>query len=123
MKGALEISLLFLLLFTFSCGKKDSSTLPPVRQEQHAIGIFKTTLKPSNEGISPANGTSQVRIQQDIFHARVYVKAADYVDHAQHIHSGTRCPTISDDKNKDGIIDAEEAEAVYGPVLFTIDDQ
>lgn len=41
--------------------------------------------------------------------------------HAQHIHTGTRCPTLADDTNGDGVIDATEATSVYGPVLIPLD--
>lgn len=41
--------------------------------------------------------------------------------HGQHVRLGTRCPTLSDDTNSDGVIDAREGEAVYGGVYFPLD--
>lgn len=41
--------------------------------------------------------------------------------HAQYVRVGSRCPSIQDDTNQDGIIDAVEGEAVYGKVLFPLD--
>lgn len=43
------------------------------------------------------------------------------VIHAQNVRLGRRCPTMDDDQNNDGIIDAVEGEAVYGPILFPLD--
>lgn len=41
--------------------------------------------------------------------------------HAQNVRIGSRCPTLADDTNADGIIDAKEAEAVYGGIFFPLD--
>lgn len=41
--------------------------------------------------------------------------------HSQYVRLGSRCPTVTDDKNSDGIIDAAEGEAVYGKVYFPLD--
>lgn len=47
--------------------------------------------------------------------------AGPAVIHSQNVRIGTRCPTLRDDLNQDGIIDAAEGEAVYGPSLFPLD--
>jgi hypothetical protein len=39
----------------------------------------------------------------------------------QYVHTGSRCPTMADDTNGDGFIDAVEGEAVYGQVLIPLD--
>lgn len=41
--------------------------------------------------------------------------------HAQNVRVGRRCPTMSDDINSDGIIDAQEGERVYGKIFFPLD--
>lgn len=41
--------------------------------------------------------------------------------HSQNVRLGTRCPTANDDTNADGIIDAQEGEAVYGGIYFPLD--
>jgi hypothetical protein len=41
--------------------------------------------------------------------------------HAQNVRVGRRCPTLDDDLNHDGVIDASEGEAVYGKVFFPLD--
>jgi hypothetical protein len=41
--------------------------------------------------------------------------------HAQNVRVGRRCPTLDDDTNHDGIIDAREGEAVYGKIFFPLD--
>ena len=43
------------------------------------------------------------------------------VIHAQNVRQGRRCPTMNDDMNQDGIIDAVEGEAVYGAILIPLD--
>lgn len=40
---------------------------------------------------------------------------------AQNIRQGSRCPTMEDDLNLDGFIDANEGEAVYGKMLIPLD--
>lgn len=41
--------------------------------------------------------------------------------HQQDIHEGTRCPTLADDTNADGVIDYQEGESVYGKILIPLD--
>lgn len=41
--------------------------------------------------------------------------------HAQYIRTGKRCPIMDDDINADGVIDAQEGEAVYGKIFFPLD--
>jgi hypothetical protein len=43
------------------------------------------------------------------------------IAHFQNIHSGTRCPTMSDDTNGDGFLDIQETIAVAGKVIVPLD--
>ena len=47
--------------------------------------------------------------------------APAFVEHEQHIHLGSACPTISNDDNNDGFLDAVEASTVSGKVLIPLD--
>lgn len=41
--------------------------------------------------------------------------------HQQNVYLGSRCPTLEDDLNADGFIDAVEGEKVYGKILIPLD--
>lgn len=41
--------------------------------------------------------------------------------HQQNVYTGTRCPNLNDDTNKDGYIDINEATAVLGSVIIPMD--
>lgn len=49
------------------------------------------------------------------------INAGPELIHAQNVRLGNRCPTIDDDLNADGIIDAQEGEKVYGKIFFPLD--
>ena len=116
------------LLTTFiSCGDSDNSYsggVPP-QQEQSQEGVFTASLSPENgtdgPDISNATGTAVLTIEGDNFTSTVSIIGALRAVHAQHIHSGNRCPTLADDTNGDGVVDATEASAVYGPVVVPLD--
>lgn len=43
------------------------------------------------------------------------------IAHFQNIHSGSRCPTMSDDSNGDGYLDIQETIAVAGKIIVPLD--
>lgn len=115
-----------LLVSLVSCGSDDDdssgSSSPQQPEEQTQEGTFTANLTAENSTVSSATGTSLFRISGDDFTARVVLGGARAATHAQHIHTGTRCPTPDDDTNNDGVVDAQEATAVYGPVLLALDN-
>lgn len=112
-----------LLTTLVSCGSDDddNDSRPPQTEEQRQEGTFRAVLNPENASVTNATGTAQVRIQGDEMSVDVVMANAPSGTHIQHIHSGTRCPTAADDTNGDGVIDAAEATAVYGPPILPLD--
>ncbi len=116
----LKIVFCFALLMSFiSCG--DSSSNNNSRQEETTEGVFKAVLSPENTSISAATGTAEVSLIGDDFNVNITMLGALSTTHAQHIHSGSRCPTVADDTNGDGFVDSVEASVVYGEVILPLD--
>lgn len=78
------------------------------------------TLNPHVVGTVP--GSTQILREEDrisIF-LRLFAGSPS-IGHFQNVHTGTRCPVMSDDTNGDGYIDIQEALKVVGPVLIPLD--
>ena len=111
--------ILFCLVVS-ACGKGYEEKV--VRNEIVADGHYHAKLLPINKRISTAYGFSTISIRDNQFWARVKVFGPKInSSHQQHIHLRDRCPTITDDKNGDGMIDAKEVFDVSGPVLIPLD--
>lgn len=71
---------------------------------------------------SNGSGTATFAIANSNFTANVqgqgFAAGAQLI---QHIHTGSRCPTMADDKNSDGFIDVVEAGAASGQILVPLD--
>ena len=124
-KGILPLALSSCLLMSVvSCGSEsDDSSDDPQQEEETQTGVFRVVLNPENTSVSTAAGTGTVTIFGDQFETRIVLGGARSTTHAQHIHAGSRCPTAADDTNGDGVVDAAEASAVYGPVILDLDDE
>lgn len=127
-RGIMPLMLSAALLTTFvSCGgmydDDDDSSGGPSAEEQVDSGTFRAVLAPENPTVSTAAGTAEITITGDDLEASVIVTSARAGTHAQHVHTGTRCPTIADDTNGDGVVDAQEATAVYGPPMLNLDSE
>jgi hypothetical protein len=125
-KGILPLTLSGCLLMSLaSCGGDSNGSSgggnDNPQTEQTQDGEFRAILNPENSSVSSAVGTTNFSISGDNFQAKVVIASAKLGTHAQHIHTGTRCPTDADDTNNDGVVDATEATAVYGPVLLALD--
>lgn len=106
-----------------SCGSDDDDDddgiVPQLEQEQ---GTFRATLTPLNSDVSGStSGTADFLIDGDTFRATVMVNGAPMALHAQHIHTGSTCPTMAADANSDGFIDVVEGVPTYGPILIPLD--
>ena len=67
-------------------------------------------------------GTARFVIDGDQFQASVEGQGLDPgIKHEMHIHAGATCPTVADDKNGDGYVDAEEGAAAAGGILIPLD--
>ena len=119
------LSLIFISLFLFSCGKNSNSVSSVGREEQQEElkGNYKAVLRPINSSISGwiPYGNAEISVSDEDLSIVTYLDDDQRVPHLQSIHEGNRCPTLSDDKNNDSVIDAIEAEAVVGKVLMPLD--
>lgn len=122
------LPLLLFLIVLFSCGKKDTGQ-KPAEEEVLSIdgsniqGVYQTPLTPINVNTTlSVVGSAGLHRSSDIFKAfiKVYIGEKGVV-HRQSVHRGNRCPTMRDDINGDGFIDAREAHFVTGNVILPLD--
>jgi hypothetical protein len=109
-----------------SCGKgggSSSSQSGSAIQDQKSEGSYLAILRPYNNSLSGflPTGKAEIAIKDDNFSVKTYLDDDQRVSHMQSIHTGTRCPDKSDDRNGDGLIDIEESYRVVGPVLLPLD--
>lgn len=114
------------LVLLASCGGgggKSTSSRGPAVQEQTAEGSYRAILRPYNNSLSGflPTGMAEIKIAGDTVSVKTFLDDDARVSHLQSIHTGTRCPDISDDKNGDGIVDIRESYAVTGNVLIPLD--
>ncbi len=79
-----------------------------------------TTLNPQVNGTIPGSATFSRQGDQIFAYVRLFAGGVQ-AWHPQHVYTGGRCPTASDDANGDGFIDILEAQAVLGAVLIPLD--
>lgn len=125
-----NVTTLFLgasLLTLAACGNNDSSSTKKKQQPNLLIteeGHYQATLAPINAHLAgDVAGSALVKVAGDsmTFEVKVNGSAAQVV-HAQNIHIASECPTLSSDANKDGVIDAVEAQRSYGAVIIPLDN-
>lgn len=83
---------------------------------------YSVTLKAVNSAAAPTTfGNGTFALDKDNFVATVNLSLAPTGTHLQSITVGTACPTMADDKNADGFIDAVEAQSIAGKTLIPLD--
>jgi hypothetical protein len=98
----------------------------PTSEPQKAIsgqylGVFKKVNQVFSGPFAGAFTFSKEIAEEDfVVDVRLTGGGAGVI-HAQNVRAGFRCPTIADDQNQDGVIDALEGEAVYGKILIPLD--
>lgn len=80
-----------------------------------------TTLNPHINGTIPGSA-NLYRINNRLFAFVRLFGGAVNAWHMQNIYIGSRCPSLSDDINKDGFIDIIEAERVLGKIIIPLDN-
>ena len=85
------------------------------------LAVFETLNPGITYKLTGAFTFSRDKLEDELVGDVRLTNAGPGVIHAQNVRVGTRCPTLQDDLNQDGIIDASEGEAVYGPLLFPLD--
>jgi hypothetical protein len=124
-----NVTTLFLgasLLTLAACGNNDSSSSTKKQQPNLLIteeGHYQATLAPINAHLAgDVTGTALVKVVGDSMTFEVKVNGSPaQVVHAQNVHIASECPTLSSDVNKDGVIDAVEAQKSYGPIIIPLD--
>lgn len=89
--------------------------------EGQYLAVFETINPQITGKISGAFTFSIENIVDEVIGDVRLVNAGADLIHAQNVRLGNRCPTLDDDQNADGIIDAQEGEKVYGKVFFPLD--
>lgn len=143
MKSSFLLIIILLTLIS-ACGGGKSSSGAPTAQQQTTPVVIPTEANPDSididatidgqylavfETVNPIvtgkitgafTFSRDTEIDELVGDVRI-TNAGPGVLHAQNLRVGGRCPTLQDDTNADGYIDAKEAEAVYGRVLFPLD--
>lgn len=129
-----QFAVMAMVLVLVSCQPKSEGPKPKKRQAVTEIGIdidasidgqylavFETLNPQLTSRITGAFTFSREKEIDELVGDVRITNAGIKVIHAQNVRQGRRCPTMDDDTNHDGIIDAFEGEAVYGPILFPLD--
>lgn len=102
-----------------STGQQPQQPQPPAPEK----GVFAAQLSSANTSVAGNTaGAVEITVNGDDVTVRLQVTGSPIGVHAQHIHTGTACPTPANDANGDGIVDAVEATNVSGKVLIPFDD-
>ena len=112
-----------------SCGGDSSSSSKSVQRQEQQLeeplteGEYRAILRPMNTTINGfiPYGKAEINLSGDILSVETYLDDNASVAHMQNVHMGKRCPTLSDDKNGDGLIDINEAYAVVGKIIMPLD--
>ncbi len=107
-----------ILSLVAACGSDDdgSDSLPDLEEAQNVT--YRAVLEPVNG--SGTMGTATIRRDADQFEVQISMAGAPSTVHAQHIHTGSACPSAAN-AGADQIIDAVEAETVTGKALIKLD--
>ena len=124
-----KISALFVLSLSLivACGKSGggskSSSSQAALTEPQAEGNYRAILRPFNNHFSGfiPSGFAEINIAGDNLSFKTMLDDDARVIHMQSVHTGTRCPNASDDTNNDSYVDINEAYAVVGKVLVSLD--
>lgn len=86
-------------------------------------GDYYANLKSINNKLGNYNGWARFTIIDDQFWARLKVTGPPDIQtsHPQYVTVGGRCPTLSDDLNRDGYLDVLETIRVTGAFLLPLD--
>ena len=119
------ISSLCLCLLT-SCGAKKESTplvRSPTQELETTQGSFKAILRPYNFNLAGwiPSGMADIKIEGDEIEIKSWLDDSANVMHRQNIHFGSRCPSIEDDINHDGLVDFNESKRVAKEVFLPLD--
>lgn len=124
----ITLSIFVSLTFLAACGKSggssSSSSIGTKLQEQQAEGFYRAILRPYNNSLSGflPTGFAEIKVSGDTVQVKTLLDDDARVPHIQSIQMGTRCPTLADDTNGDGLIDIEESYKASGEVFIPLDN-
>lgn len=91
-------------------------------EEREVSRTYRGSLKELNSTIAPGVfGNVKIDINRDKFDVSVNLVNAPLGPHIQRLSIGNECPTMTDDTNGDGYIDALESQNVTGKALIPFD--
>ncbi|MGE3610249.1 MAG: hypothetical protein AB7I27_11720 [Bacteriovoracaceae bacterium] len=115
-----NILLLFLLL---SCGKQHKEKKFPIKEAQTVEGNYAGEFLSINEKVADQiDGKILVSRVGDLFEAKLKIRNLPKGEHRQYFYSGISCPSIIDDKNFDGYVDAIEMQNSAGNRILPLDN-
>lgn len=102
-------------------GAEEVEQKPAEQQEDE--GVYRAVLKSLNNHVSgETTGSVDIRVVGDDFFVESRITGSPIaIKHLQNIFSGTKCPDVSSDINKDGLIDISESVPYSGKVLIPLD--
>ncbi|HLT22591.1 MAG TPA: hypothetical protein VKZ84_04075 [Bacteriovoracaceae bacterium] len=117
------------LVLVGACGSDDDDSTNvivnpdgPQREEEGPIST-RPTIIINNKIVNNVRMSVRrtTRIEENNFYMDWQCGNIDPVEHKQYIHAGSRCPTLENDLNGDGYLDAVELEQAVGPGLLALD--
>jgi hypothetical protein len=114
---------IILCLLFLSCGKTTNRFENRENLQNGELqGFYRANLEAVNTRWRRVSGRASFYLQGVQFYSKVNFHSGwGTTLHLQAIHEGSRCPLISDDLNRDGIIDFDEALRVSGRMLVPLD--
>ena len=119
-----------MLALTFACGGSGggSSSKNTIIQEEQVDndirpGKYVAFIRPINTRVYGLinSGRADISVDKNLT-VKLIMDDAPGVTHIQSIQTGTECPRMENDTNRDGYIDTDEAEATAGQMLIPLDD-
>jgi hypothetical protein len=112
-------------LVLLSCGKRQ---FPDYKGDEDVIfyeeaeGTYTGEFIVLNRAQTRFNADLILWIRGDQFYTKIFLPSGPArIRYQQYLHKGSRCPTLNDDTNHDGVIDMSEVFAVSGEILIPLD--
>lgn len=112
------------LVGIMACGKEKPPTTKHISfYESFETGQFRAILRPLNNQLNGwiPNGVADISISNKEFKIKSWLDDSANVTHRQFVTMVSKCPTISNDSNGDGLIDFKEAFQSTKKILIPLD--
>ncbi len=128
MRSSFALSSALCVHLLLSCGKnadqgRKTLARPRILEEQASEGLYRSPLRPLNNHLSGfiPTGMAEISVRGDVVVVKTLLDDDARVAHRQSILLGTRCPTLSDDTDRNGVIDVAEATRASGTTFIPLD--